>query len=702
MKILINKLKKTNKIFLSIYLLTFIIYVIFYIFFVLNIGNLSGIETALRITLIVIFGIWLLVYFFWNLINLLLKRHITLSIVTAITVIFIVLFGFFNHYMKVLYTGINNLTEKDQVEYTANLITLKDTKINGSSKLGMINSSEDIEGNVLAKELIKKEKLDKNEVISYSSYYELIYDLLNKEIDGIFLSSNYMTIFGGEDEFKDLKDTIVAYTYSKKMENRDTNIISNKSLTEPFTVLLMGVDSSKDGLDANTAFNGDTLMLITFNPKTLNATMFSIPRDTYVPIACNNNRHAKINSSAAYGTSCVMDTIKELTGVEIDYYLKVNFKGVVDLVEALGGVDVDVEAPDYSYYIKAYNGRICEQDSKRKKGSNLVCMDTGKQHLNGEQALAYARNRHGFLQSDIARNRHQQQIVEALAKKIVDKNNINRIEEILSAITNNLATNMSQKQILSFYDVMKNMIANSFNEGDFITIQKTYLEYYSLPVKLSNNGNFTSAIGYYPDSLEAIVKLMNVNLGLLKKEEVKTFNFNANEEFEENIVGKGITTGDKLETMPNLVGSSITKAEAWANEHNIEFKTKYVDTGDKNYNDKIAPGLVSNQSVSQGILVNNIKSITFYINNAPVKDDDKTNDKNDNKNDKPNNNKPNNNKPNTGNNTNNNTTNTNKPNTPDKEQPKDDEIDESLNDILPSPGEDKDKNDDLDKEKDNE
>ena len=230
MKILINKLKKTNKIFLSIYLLTFIIYVIFYIFFVLNIGNLSGIETALRITLIVIFGIWLLVYFFWNLINLLLKRHITLSIVTAITVIFIVLFGFFNHYMKVLYTGINNLTEKDQVEYTANLITLKDTKISGSSKLGMINSSEDIEGNILAKELIKKEKLDKNEVISYSSYYEMIYDLLNKEIDGIFLSSNYMTIFGGEDEFKDLKNTIVAYTYSKKMENRDTNIISNKSL----------------------------------------------------------------------------------------------------------------------------------------------------------------------------------------------------------------------------------------------------------------------------------------------------------------------------------------------------------------------------------------------------------------------------------------------------------------------------------------
>lgn len=77
-------------------------------------------------------------------------------------------------------------------------------------------------------------------------------------------------------------------------------------------------------------------MLMSFNPKTLSSVLLSIPRDTYVPIACNNNRYAKINSSAAYGTGCVISTINKFLDINIDYYVKINFKGVVDLVEAVG------------------------------------------------------------------------------------------------------------------------------------------------------------------------------------------------------------------------------------------------------------------------------------------------------------------------------------------------------------------------------
>ena len=77
--------------------------------------------------------------------------------------------------------------------------------------------------------------------------------------------------------------------------------------------------------------------------------MFSIPRDLYVPIACNNNRYAKINSSAAYGSSCVINTVQQLTDVNIDYYVKINFTGVVKLIDAIGGITVDVEPPNYQY-----------------------------------------------------------------------------------------------------------------------------------------------------------------------------------------------------------------------------------------------------------------------------------------------------------------------------------------------------------------
>ena len=616
MKVLFNKIKKTNKVFLSIYLITFIIYLVTYILLIKNLMSLSGVETTIRIIVIIIFGIWLLVYFLWNLINLILKKHIKISITTAITIILAIIFSFANYYIDILYTGINDITEKKYITYTTNLVVLNNTEITDDSILGMINNSDDIEGNVLAKKLIEKEGLTKNEVVEYSSYYEMIFDLLNGEVDGIFLNPNYQTIFGSEESFEELKNTTVAYKYSEEMENQDTTLVSNKKLTEPFSILLMGVDSEIDGLNANAAFNGDTLMLITFNPKTLNATMFSIPRDTYVPIACNHNRYAKINSSAAYGTSCVINTVEQFTDITIDYYVKINFKGVVDLVDALGGIEVDIEAPDFNYnHGVNCGGRFCEQNSDRDtSASGMIYLDPGLQTINGEEALAYARCRHLYLQSDIDRNRHQQQVVEAIAKKAANAENLSKIEEILNAVTKNITTNMSSEQILSFYEVLKSMISNSLKDESFLTIEKTYLEYYSLPVRLSNNGSFTSAIGYYSGSLEAITQLMKENLELANHEMTKTFSFDANEEYTTKVTGQGITTGNRLETMPNFVGKSVSEVEAWATSHNITLHKEFVDETSSYYNPNITPGLISNQSISDGILLNNVSELTIYIN----------------------------------------------------------------------------------------
>lgn len=614
MKVLLNKLKKANKILLFLWIIVLILYGFSYGFLVKNLLGLSGIENVIRIIVIALFGLWLITYFLWNLINLVIKKKVAIIVTTIFTVIFTVVFSVANYYIEMIYTGIGNLAESTYVNYTTNLVVLGNNKIDEKSKLGMINNGSDVEGNILAKELIDKEKLN-NEVVNYSSYYEMIYDLLNGKVEGIFLNSNYLTIFSDE-EFEGLKNTSIQYTYSKKMKNQDTEIVSTKKLTEPFTVLLMGVDSDSNGLDASSSFNGDTLMLITFNPKTLNATMFSIPRDTYVPITCNNNRYAKINSAAAYGTNCVISTIEALTDIKIDYYVKINFKGVVDLVEVLGGLDVEVEAPDYKPYYKTYNGRICEQDSLRQFGENLVCMDSGMQHLNGEQVLAYARCRHAYLLSDIARNKHQQQIVEALARKVASPSNIKKIEDLLNAVTNNMATNMSKEQILSFYEVMKNMVSKSFKDGDFISIQKTYLEYYNLNVRVSNNGLLLSAIGHYPGSLEQIVKLMKTNLGLEAKKEVKTFSFDFKEDYVSKVTGQGVTTGAKLETVPNFVGFTKSDVESWASARNITVKTEFVDSTSDYYDPEMIPGFIAAQSVSNGILVNNVKEITVYINQA--------------------------------------------------------------------------------------
>ncbi len=601
MKVLFNKIKKSNKVLLSLYIIAFLGYLITLIFFIKGLLNLEGIETVLRIVLMIIFIVWLLVYFIWNLVNLITKRNKTLVITAIITILLAGVFGFGSYTINKFYGKIDKLSTSKYTLYTTNLIALSDTEITSDSKLGMIENEEAIEGHVLAKELIKNKKL-KNEINYYEDYYSMLAALYNKEIDGIFVSNNYVILFANEDAYKNIdSETKVVYEYSKKMENKDNELVATKSLTEPFTVLVMGVDSEGDGLNANAAFNGDTLILVTFNPKTLTATMMSFPRDTYVPIACNHNAYNKINSSAAYGTSCVIDTIKQLTDVNIDYYAKINFRGFIDLVETLGGVDVDVEQPNYDYYVKVHGeGKLCESNSLRDT-TNLVCMDTGWQHLNGEQALAYARNRHGFLESDIARNRHQQQIVEAVSKKVIQLKSFDKFESALDAISKNISTNMSTKQILSFYNVLKDMLGNSLNGDDFVTIHKTYLESYTLPVFMQGSNSYTSALSYYPDSLEAIKKLMKVNLGIEQKEIVKTFNYTYGENYEAGVTGKGITSGAKLQLVPDFTGSTEAYVRSWGAANGVTITTSGVG------------GLVTAQSIHSGVLAKAISTINIQL-----------------------------------------------------------------------------------------
>ena len=596
MKILIKKLKKANKLFLGLFSFTTITYIISFLFLIKNLLTLKGIETSLRIIFICLFSLIIFIYFIWNLINLILKKKKTFIITTIICLLFTTIFTASSIAFNFIYGKINNISEKETIVYTTYLIALNDTEISKDSKLGMISDEGNIEWNTLPKKLIKKEKL-KNEIIDYEDNFIMLSDLYNKNVDGIFVSGNYLTLFTNEEIYENLaSETYVVYEYSEEMKNEDLELATTKKLDEPFTVLVMGVDSKTDGLNANAAFNGDTLMLITFNPHTLNATIFSIPRDTYVPIACNNNKYAKINSSAAYGTSCVIDTIENLTDIKIDYYAKINFKGVVDLVNALKGIDVEVTK------------EFCEQNSDRSFAKeDLICLEEGFQHLDGEETLAYARHRKTLLRSDIDRTKNQQLIVEAIAKKALTISSFKDFENILNAISNNISTNMTKTQILSSYNILKKMLSNSIKGNDFIKIEKTYLEYYSLPVYTSNM--YVSAIGHYEDSLQEIIKLMKVNLELEKPEIIKTFDYNYNTDYESKITGQGITTGDKLELVPNFIGQNVSYAKEWGVTNNIEIKV---------IGNESSP--IISQNVHDGSLAKGIKSITIETgsNNAII------------------------------------------------------------------------------------
>ena len=614
MKKFFRKLKKSNRVLRYIYYIVSIVYIVTLFFFIKSLLSLSGIETVLRIVFIVFFILYIILYCFWNLLNLLRRKYKALIITSIVSVIFIIIFCVGSYYINMVYSNIDNITEDDRLMYTSYLIALKDTEFDNDSSVGMLDSENEIEWNVLARKLYSEEKLA-NSITDYTDYNEMIRDLYNGDIDAIFVPGNYVTLFSNEEQYQNISsETKVLYEYSEEMANQDLVLSSDKTFDEPLTFLLMGVDSEKAGLNANAAFNGDTLMLITFNPTTLTATMVSIPRDTYVPIACNNNRYAKINSSAAYGTSCVIDTVSNFLDVEIDYYVKINFKGVVELVDAIGGVEVDVEAPTYNS--DKYDGMMCEQNSDRHFGSSLVCIEPGLQTLNGEQALAYARNRHMYIGGDLDRIRHQQQVVEAIASKALQFSSITDLQNILNAISSNIATNMDTNTILSGYSVVKNMVSNVIGGEDLLNINKAYLETYSLPVYVPSMGYTTSAQGYYVDSLEDIRHALKVTLGLEDEEVIKTFSFSVNESYEITSPGSGLRQEKSSSTLPNFIGSTVSVAEEFCNEHGIDFHIEYVDPDSEHYNPNVAVGLIGDQSEFIGVLLSTVDELTVYVVNS--------------------------------------------------------------------------------------
>lgn len=625
---MIKKLKRSNKALRLIYYLTNITYLIGLILFIKSILSLTGVETLLRIVVIVLFVLYLLFYSFWNLLNLLQRKYKGLIITTLISILLTVIFFVGSYYINYIYKNLDGMQENEKIIYTTYLITLKDSSFSEESKIGIINKTIDNDNHELSTKLYKNKKLD-NDTTEYTDYIKMIGDLYNGNIEAIFVPGNYVTLFKNEDGFENIaSDTKVIYEYSEKMQNEDLNLVSNKDFNEPLTFLFLGVDSEGDGLNANAAFNGDTLMLMSFNPKTLDAILLSIPRDTYVPIACNHNNYAKINSSAAYGTSCVISTINNLLDINIDYYVKINFKGVVDLVEAVGGVEVNVEAP--SYMADKYGGKVCEQNSDRKFGDKLVCMNPGMQTLNGEQALAYARCRHMYIGSDLDRVKHQQQVVEALANKAMHFSSIKEFQDILNAVSKNIATNMDTDTILSGYNVAKNVLGNKLSGKDSINIEKATLETYSLNVYVPSQGRNTSAQGYYKDSLLDIQKSFNVILGKEKKELIKTFNFSVNETYEKSAPGKGKRTGASGELLPSFVGKTVSEVESFGSSHNIKINVRYVDSGSEYYNNDVAVGLVGNQSVHKDVLLSSVSEITIYVVNSKETNNNVSENKSDN------------------------------------------------------------------------
>ncbi len=579
-------------------------------YFVLSISKLSNVENNLRLIGTIVLGIISLLLFILSIRFLNKFKKIKLSIVIILMLLIggVGIFAAYN--VDKVYGALSKVSDTSgYTTYSSSLVTLKDNEAEsikdiGDSELGILNDTTSYEGNIIPEEVIKEQKLN-NKTKEYDSYIAMIDALRDGEINYIFLPTNYTVMFGSMEGYEDIADeTKVLLTQTKKVKNEkeESDSTNTKAITEPFTVLLMGVDSDAEGI-ANGSFNGDSLMVITFNPKTLSTTILSIPRDSYVPIACfSGQRKNKITHAAWKGETCMMNTIENFLDIKIDYYVKINFTGVVQLVDTLGGVEIDVP----------YN--LCEQNSKRQWGSNTIYIEKGLQTLNGEQALAFARNRHpnpnkcsskwtNYTSNDFIRGEHQQEVVTALLNKFKDVKDLDTVYKLLDTISNNMVTNMSTDQILSLYNVFKDIASKStgLNDmADVLGIQRLKLNGYDARI-YDYGGTNLSLYNYvlYDDSVKAVSDAMKENLGEKKTKVVKTFSFDINTPYEEEVIGADVTGTRSLVQLPSFVGETVSYVRSYCSQHGISVTVKGGN------------GYVLSQSVPSGANVEDVKSITI-------------------------------------------------------------------------------------------
>lgn len=590
---------------LIILLITSLLLVISNIYFIISLLRLTGIETLIRMIVIFILILLVLCFNIRYLKSYYLKKK-RFNIYTILLIIYSIIFFGMGTFIQNALNTLNNLTT-NKTTYSVSVITLEnpinENIKNTDEKVGIISDNDNIEKE-LTNEIISTNKI-KN-IVEYSDYISLINALKNNEVQYIVLPSNYYIRFQNVDglNINLEKDTKIIYTITKEVESKT----KNRTLTEPFTILLMGVDSELEDING-AVFNGDALMLVTFNPNTLSTTILSIPRDSYVPIACfQNQKRNKITHAAWYGETCMINTIENFLDIPIDYYVKVNFKGVVKLVDTLGGIEMKIP----------YN--LCEQNSNREWGENTIYIEEGYQLLNGEQALAYARNRHpnpsycsskwtNYISNDFIRGQHQQEVLKAILNKLKSIDSLDMISSLLNTISNNLETNMSTPEILSLYNVGKDILTSSFgNVEDLISIQRLYLS--GIDAYIYEPSSKLTLYNYvlYDESIEEVSNAMKENLEIKEKAIIKSFSFDSTEEYEEKVIGKG--EYNKLpdyKIIPDFIGDSKYQSSITAKALGIRVSYIYDENGDG------AIGTVIKQSVAPGTLLSKSPSIILTI-----------------------------------------------------------------------------------------
>lgn len=265
--------------------------------------------------------------------------------------------------------------------------------------------------------------------------------LLDGKVDAIIYNGAYTSLM--EENVTDFSKKIkILYTFDIRVQLDFGNSgATDDSITkEPFTIYISGIDTYGEVSETS---RSDVNLIAVVNPKTYQILLVTTPRDYYVPIpGISGGQKDKLTHAGIYGIDASMRTLGQLYETDINYYARLNFTSLIDIVDTLGGVDVYSELAFQT----------------RKESGCIVDVQEGWNHLNGEQALAFSRERHALADGDNQRGKNQQAVLTAMLRKCLSPTMLLKAGTIMNQVSSEVETNLSQAQINSLikYQLNKN------------------------------------------------------------------------------------------------------------------------------------------------------------------------------------------------------------------------------------------------------
>ncbi len=402
-----------------------------FIFFLLKLGALPMLYACILIAIICLLDIGL---FFLMKNDQSDSTKTIVSKVISIVISVLLLIGSF--YIAKGDSTLNSISGADKDTYTYSVIVKKESEIKDVKDLTQqkiaMNMQEDIQYFTKALSALKEEN-NSFESLEVNDFHQLAKDLYDNQCDAIFVNVAYLTML--ETDYENFnEDTRVVWSYSidKKLEDfsKDVDVVS-----KPFVIYISGIDTFGK---VSTISRSDVNMIVTINPKTKQILMTSIPRDYYVTLD-NKGKKDKLTHSGLAGIENTVKTVEKFMGIDINYYARVNFTSLIQMVDALGGIEVE-SIEDFSigqyHYVKGMN------------------------QLNGDQALYFARARYTVTGGDNGRVANQQRVLTGMLKKMMSPAILTNYTGVLNSIEGCFETNMQSSEITSLIQMQLNDMAS--------------------------------------------------------------------------------------------------------------------------------------------------------------------------------------------------------------------------------------------------